>query len=68
MHVLAADAANAHLSTRGQCFTNFHLPPPPPPYPDISNGQYLPSNDIPCVFREREEEGAEKILTAPINV
>lgn len=49
-----------------QIFTS--PPPPPPPYPDISNGQYLPSNDIPCVFREREEEGAEKILTAPINV
>lgn len=67
MRVLSADTANAHLSTRGQCFTNFHFPLPPP-YPNTSKGQYLPSNDIPCVFRETEEEGAEKILMAPINV
>lgn len=47
-----------------QIFTS----PLPPPYPNTSNGEYPPSNDIPCVFRETEEEGAEKILMAPINV
>lgn len=34
---------------------------------DISNGQYLASNDVWCVFGGGEEESTEVILIAPKN-